>query len=75
MSEPLPASSRCTIQDVFGVRVVDNYAMAECMALSNGCTVEELRETFKHVSTYAGVPAAVDAFRVAGEVLAAHAAA
>jgi phenylacetate-CoA ligase len=38
MSEPLPLSSRQTIQDVFGVRVVDNYAMAECMALSNGCT-------------------------------------
>lgn len=37
MSEPLPVSSREIIQGVFGVPVVDNYAMAECMALSNGC--------------------------------------
>ncbi len=47
MSEPLPLSSRETIQEVFGVRVVDNYAMAECMALSNGCT----RYSGSHVNT------------------------
>jgi phenylacetate-coenzyme A ligase PaaK-like adenylate-forming protein len=38
MSEPLSEGGRKQVEDVFGVRVVDNYAMAECMALSNGCT-------------------------------------
>jgi 4-carboxymuconolactone decarboxylase len=37
-------------------------------ALRNGWTPEELREVFIHVSRYAGYPAAVGAFRVAGRV-------
>ncbi len=32
-------------------------------ALNNGCTMEEIRETLLHCAVYAGVPAAVDAFR------------
>jgi 4-carboxymuconolactone decarboxylase len=38
-------------------------------ALRNGCTVEEIRETLMQVAIYAGVPAGVDAFRVARKVL------
>ncbi len=38
-------------------------------ALNNGCTVEELREILLHAAVYAGLPAAVDSFRVAEEVL------
>lgn len=38
-------------------------------ALNNGCTMEEIRETLLHCAVYAGVPAAVDAFRVAQEAL------
>ena len=38
-------------------------------ALNNGCTVEEIRETLLHCAVYAGVPAAIDAFRAAQEVL------
>ena len=38
-------------------------------ALNNGCTVEEIRETLLHCAVYAGVPAAVDAFRAAQEAL------
>lgn len=34
-------------------------------ALNNGCTVEEIRETLLHCAVYAGVPAAIDAFRAA----------
>jgi 4-carboxymuconolactone decarboxylase len=39
-------------------------------ALRNGCTVDEIRETLMQVAVYAGIPAGVEAFRVAGRVLA-----
>ncbi len=38
-------------------------------ALRNGCTLDELRDTLIQVMVYAGVPAGVEAFRLAGEVL------
>lgn len=38
-------------------------------ALTNGCTVEEIRETLLQVAVYAGIPAGVDAFRIAKRVL------
>ncbi len=41
-------------------------------ALRNGCTWEEIRETLLQVAVYAGMPAALDAFRVAREVLTAE---
>lgn len=44
-------------------------------ALANGCSVEEIRETFLHTMAYAGIPCAVEAFTAAAEVLARHAAA
>ncbi len=34
-------------------------------ALTNGVTRNEIRETFMQVAIYAGVPAAVDSFRIA----------
>jgi 4-carboxymuconolactone decarboxylase len=37
-------------------------------ALTNGVTRDEIREIFLQVAIYAGVPAAVDSFRIAGEV-------
>jgi 4-carboxymuconolactone decarboxylase len=39
-------------------------------ALRNGCTKVEIRETLLQAAVYAGVPAGVDAFRAAREVLA-----
>ncbi len=36
-------------------------------ALTNGVTRDEIREIFLQVAIYAGVPAAVDSFRIAGE--------
>ncbi|MDT5223306.1 MAG: 4-carboxymuconolactone decarboxylase [Mycobacterium sp.] len=39
-------------------------------ALTNGVTREEIREVFLQVAIYAGVPAAVDSFRAAGEIFA-----
>lgn len=38
-------------------------------ALSNGATLEEIREVLMQVMIYAGVPSAVGAFRVADEAL------
>jgi 4-carboxymuconolactone decarboxylase len=39
-------------------------------ALTNGVSREEIREVFLQVAIYCGVPAAVDAFRIAREVFA-----
>jgi len=41
-------------------------------ALRNGCTEVEIREALLQAGVYGGVPAAVDAFRVAKEVLKEH---
>jgi 4-carboxymuconolactone decarboxylase len=38
-------------------------------AITNGVTPAEISEVLLQVAIYAGVPAAVDSFRVAGEVL------
>jgi 4-carboxymuconolactone decarboxylase len=40
-----------------------------CGALRNGCTLEELKEVLLQVTAYCGVPAGVEAFRLAREVL------
>ena len=39
-------------------------------ALRNGVTKDEIREIFMQLAIYAGVPAAVDSFRIAREVFA-----
>ena len=39
-------------------------------ALNNGVSPAEIREVFLQVMVYAGVPAAVDSFRIASEVFA-----
>ena len=38
-------------------------------ALRNGCSLDELRETLIQVAVYCGIPAGVEAFRLAREVL------
>lgn len=38
-------------------------------ALNNGVTMEEMREVFLQTAIYCGIPAAMDGFRVAREVL------
>jgi 4-carboxymuconolactone decarboxylase len=38
-------------------------------ALNNGVSVEEIREVLLQVGVYAGIPAAVDSFRIARETL------
>lgn len=39
-------------------------------ALANDCTLEEIRDTLMQVAVYCGVPAGVEAFRIAREVFA-----
>ena len=39
-------------------------------ALTNGCTLEELKETLLQIACYCGMPAGVEAFRIARKVLA-----
>lgn len=41
-------------------------------ALNNGCTVDEIKEVLLQAMVYCGVPAGVEAFRAAEEVLLAH---
>ena len=38
-------------------------------AFRNGCTIEQVREVLLQTAIYAGVPAAIDGFRVARRVL------
>lgn len=38
-------------------------------AINNGVTVEEIKETLLHATIYCGIPAGLDAFKVANEVL------
>lgn len=38
-------------------------------AITNGCTVDEIKEVLIHATIYCGIPAGVDAFRAAGEAL------
>ena len=38
-------------------------------ALGNGCTLDELRDTLIQIAVYAGIPAGVEAFRLARQVL------
>lgn len=38
-------------------------------AVRNGCTLEEIRDTLIQVAVYAGIPAGVEAFRIARKVL------
>lgn len=39
-------------------------------ALTNGCTREEIKDTLMQLAIYAGIPAGVEAFRLAKEVFA-----
>ena len=38
-------------------------------ALTNGVTVEEIKATLLHATAYCGIPAGLDAFKAAHEVL------
>lgn len=48
---------------------MEEFALHVRGALRNDCTVEQIKDTLYHVTVYAGVPAGVEAFRVARRVL------
>ena len=78
---PSTAGARCGGRDgpALKTRSMLNLAMIAALnpphelrthikaALTNGVTREEIREIFLQVAIYAGVPAAVDSFRLANE--------
>jgi 4-carboxymuconolactone decarboxylase len=39
-------------------------------AITNGCTMDEIKDTLMQLAIYAGIPAGVEAFRLAREVFA-----
>jgi 4-carboxymuconolactone decarboxylase len=41
-------------------------------AINNGVTVDEIKEVLLHATVYCGVPAAVEEFRTANEVVSAQ---
>ena len=41
-------------------------------AITNGVTVDEIKETLLHTAAYCGIPAALEAFKAANEVLVAE---
>ena len=41
-------------------------------AITNGVTVDEIKETLLHAAVYCGIPAALEAFKAANEVLVAE---
>jgi 4-carboxymuconolactone decarboxylase len=38
-------------------------------AVNNGVTADEIKETLLHATIYCGIPAGLDAFKIANEVL------
>jgi alkylhydroperoxidase/carboxymuconolactone decarboxylase family protein YurZ len=66
----LKARSLVTIVALATAGKVDELELHLVGAIRNGWTLEELTEVFIHLSSYAGYPAAVGAFRVAERVFA-----
>lgn len=58
-----------TVAMLVALNRTEELAMHLRAALTNGVTVEELREVLLQTAVYCGVPAANTAFRVASEVL------
>ncbi|HEX8596237.1 MAG TPA: carboxymuconolactone decarboxylase family protein [Pseudomonas sp.] len=66
---PLKTRSLITIAALTALKCPQELKGHVRGALNNGCTVEEIREALLHCAVYAGVPAAIDAFRAAQEVI------
>ncbi|WP_334596122.1 carboxymuconolactone decarboxylase family protein [Pseudomonas alvandae] len=66
---PLKTRSLITLAALTALKCAQELKGHVRGALNNGCTVEEIREALLHCAVYAGVPAAIDAFRAAQEVI------
>ncbi|MBD3610430.1 MAG: carboxymuconolactone decarboxylase family protein [Gammaproteobacteria bacterium] len=69
--EALPRDTRSliTIATLMALRATTELKTHVRGALRNGCSVEEIQETLLHATVYCGVPAGVEAFRAAKEII------
>ena len=67
----LPRSTRSlvTIAILASLRASNELQGHVRGALRNGCTVDEIQDVLLHCSVYCGVPAGVEAFRAARQVI------
>jgi len=66
---PRPTRSLVTIAILVSLRASTELKGHVRGALRNGCSVEEIQDVLLHCSVYCGVPAGVEAFRAAREVI------
>lgn len=66
---PAPTRSLVTVGILAALNQHDELRLHLQAALRNGCQPEQLRETLLQVALYAGLPAAVTAFKIAEQVL------
>lgn len=67
---PRKTRSLITIAMLAGLKATGELKSHVRGALRNGCTVEEIREVLLQATVYCGVPAGLEAFRAANEVVA-----
>jgi 4-carboxymuconolactone decarboxylase len=69
--EGLPRKTRSliTVATLAALRASAELKLHVLGALLNGCTVEEIQEVLLHSTVYCGVPAGVEVFRAAKEVI------
>jgi 4-carboxymuconolactone decarboxylase len=66
---PKKTRSLITIATLAALRASTELKAHVLGALRNGCTVEEIQDVLLHATVYCGVPAGVEAFRAAKDVI------
>jgi 4-carboxymuconolactone decarboxylase len=66
---PKKTRSLITIATLVALRASTELKAHVLGALRNGCTVEEIQDVLLHATVYCGVPAGVEAFRAAKDVI------
>ena len=61
--------SLLTISMMVALKMPHELQLHVLGALRNGCSVEEIQETLLHATVYSGIPAGVEAFKAAKEVI------
>lgn len=69
--EAIPRKTRSliTIAILAALKAPEEIKLHVRGALRNGCTVEEIQDVLLQATVYCGVPAGIDAFRAAREVI------
>lgn len=66
---PLKTRSLITLATLAALRATTELKTHVLGALRNGCTPEEIQEVLLHSAVYCGVPAGIEAFRAAKDVI------